>query len=172
MYEDVMIDLETLGTRPGCEILSIGAVAFNRESLGSEFYTTIDCTGLNLHQDEYTKRWWDEQSPEARQLLEQPRTPYEEALMNFELFLLQFPRRFRVWGNGADFDLPILAAVFHAAQRPLPWSSFSGRCYRTLKNFYPSLKLKRIGTFHNALDDAKSQALHQIELLKALNLPL
>ena len=31
VFHDVMIDLETLGTTPGCVILSIGAVPFDRD---------------------------------------------------------------------------------------------------------------------------------------------
>jgi inhibitor of KinA sporulation pathway (predicted exonuclease) len=32
----------------------------------------------------------------------------------------------------------------------------------------PSIKLERVGTHHNALDDAKSQALHLMKILEAL----
>ena len=37
----VMCDLETLGRRPGCKLLSIGAVVFGPKGLGAEFYE--DC---------------------------------------------------------------------------------------------------------------------------------
>jgi DNA polymerase III epsilon subunit-like protein len=42
---DVMIDLETLGRRPGCAILSIGAVEFGPAGLGRELYIVLDIFG-------------------------------------------------------------------------------------------------------------------------------
>ena len=41
--------------------------------------------------------------------------------------------------------------------------------YRTLKNLLPYIEMERVGEHHNALDDAKSQALHAIKLLKELH---
>lgn len=56
MSKDVMVDLETLGTRPGCKILSIGAVEFgvgpdyNEDGLGAEFYVEVQRAHQgNLH---------------------------------------------------------------------------------------------------------------------------
>jgi hypothetical protein len=39
---DVMLDLETLGTVPGCVILSIGAVAFDSMTVRATFEVLID----------------------------------------------------------------------------------------------------------------------------------
>jgi len=39
-----------------------------------------------------------------------------------------------------------------------------------LKGFVPQLKAVRTGTYHNALDDAKTQAVHACQLLKHLKL--
>ena len=41
-HQDVMVDLETWGTKPGCAIISIGAVSFGPDGLGEEFYTALD----------------------------------------------------------------------------------------------------------------------------------
>jgi inhibitor of KinA sporulation pathway (predicted exonuclease) len=38
------------------------------------------------------------------------------------------------------------------------------RCYRTVKNQYPDVKLTRTGTYHNALDDARTQAEHLVQI--------
>jgi hypothetical protein len=40
--KNVMIDIETLGTRPGSVILSIGACRFGADGIGEEFYRAID----------------------------------------------------------------------------------------------------------------------------------
>jgi exodeoxyribonuclease VIII len=93
-----------------------------------------------------------------------------EALVQLTSFLNQFGRKgLKVWGNGSDFDNAILAACYAAVGQPLPWDFWHNRCYRTLKALRPELKLQRQGTYHNALDDAKTQAQHAIQLLEALH---
>src|SRR4051812_3766510 len=67
--QDIMIDLETLGTLPGSVILSIGAVAFDELSVapGAGFYkviSTISCESCGLTKDEATEKWWLDQGEE------------------------------------------------------------------------------------------------------------
>jgi exodeoxyribonuclease VIII len=85
-------------------------------------------------------------------------------------YIIPDPKDFLVWGNGADFDLPILSAAYVAAGfGGPPWKPYNGRCYRTLKNLRPDVpRPERRGTAHNALDDAVFQAEHAIALLAAL----
>lgn len=73
-----------------------------------------------------------------------------------------------VWGNGADFDNPILATAYGALNQVQPWKPYNGHCYRTLKSLVKGPKIERTGTHHNAVDDARSQALHAIQLLRVL----
>ena len=166
----VMVDLETLGTVPGCALLSIGAVFFDATGLGAEFYTVVsleDCKAHDLHVDPDTEKWWSRQSTSAKQVLKDAAAPdaptLEQALKMFGLFL-KLDTSVKVWGNGADFDNPILAVAYHRKQLKQAWVAYNGRCYRTVKNIAPGPKLERSGTHHNALDDAKSQAQHMIEL--------
>ena len=168
----VMVDLETLGTVPGCVILSIGAVYFDEKGLGEEFYRPVSrlhSTSLGLKVDQGTVQWWARQSPEARQVLraaEAKDAPtLHDTLSEFHAYL-KLRTNVKLWGNGADFDNPILACAYEAAEMKQTWIAWNGRCYRTLKNIAPGPKLVRVGTHHNALDDAKSQALHAIELFK------
>lgn len=179
---DVMVDLETLGTRAGCQILSIGAVAFTGTQVRDTdctFYTVINAPtrlqrlGLWLRgklpfTDPETLQWWRDKTPEARMVLEQHygRMGHDlpEALRLFNAWLAQFPG-VRVWGNGADFDNPILISAYHSAGVPQGWGNWSGRCYRTLKSLVKGPKLVRRGVHHNALDDAISQAYHAVALL-------
>lgn len=68
----LMIDLETMGTRPTAAIVSIGAVFFDTESelLGDEFYERIELNSVIQHEETTleadTIKWWLTQSSEAR----------------------------------------------------------------------------------------------------------
>lgn len=191
----VMVDLETLGTRPGCVILSIGAVVFDEEDkmLGRKFYVEINqnsCTELGLYVDPSTMEWWKKQDLEARRVLYATSGTLGRSLPDaLEMFGNWLEAAFspnwssmagepsydpsklkdvEIWGNGSDFDNAILAAAYRATNLPQPWQFYNSRCYRTLKNLFPQHKMaKRIGTHHNALDDAESQARHAIVLLRA-----
>lgn len=175
----ISVDLETLGTRPGCQILSIGAVEFSSAGLGREFYcvlNTADQEALGLHTEEGTMQWWRRQSEEARKVFTDPKQlPFEAGLLAFKQWCSELGGRKSIfpWGNGADFDNAILHVAYAKVEMDPPWMFYNSRCYRTLKNLpgAPALA-KREGTYHNALDDAKTQALHAIEVLKALKLEL
>ena len=175
--QNVMLDLETLGTKPGCVILSIGAVSFNPNTgLGDTFYVEIygkSCLEAGLTVDPDTADWWETREPRVKKLLERRGSAGEstnlgKALSMFQAWFLDKGQNVQVWGNGADFDLPILSAAYQKCgfTNP-PWQPYNGRCYRTLKNLYPGVKLDRTGVHHNALDDARSQAEHAMQILRA-----
>lgn len=177
--KDVMVDLETVGRRAGCGILSIGAVAFDAETgqLGPEFYVVVkldSCEKHGLHNDPDTLAWWEKQSPEAQKVLKQARAArgnkaLDKALAEFNKYLAQFgPKAVRVWGNGSDFDNAILINCYAATELAAGWEFWNSRCFRTLKGFAPHIKTERVGTYHNALDDAKTQAMHAIKVLTHL----
>lgn len=172
----IMVDLETLGKMAGCQILSIGAVVFDRHGLGAEFYASLDTTRQHgLHVDPSTVEWWSKQSPEARKVFDEPTHEFRDGMKAFRDWLwgVDSKGKLEVWGNGSDFDNAILACAFHSADVDLPWLFWNNRCYRTLKNLSGAPKLdktKRVGTYHNALDDAKTQAMHAIEIKAALGL--
>jgi len=168
--EDVMVDLETLGTNAGCVILSIGAVAFDRVTgeLGEPYYAIIDiqsCLDFNLEIDADTQKWWSQQSPEARKILDDvnyhpERLSLADALIAFNKFLSEF-ENVKVWGNGADFDNPILQYAYKVTGVKQGWKFWNGRCFRTIKDLYAGVPApERQGTHHNALDDAVYQATH------------
>lgn len=176
---DVMLDLETLGTHPGCTILSIGAVAFDpvTGAIGPEFHAVVNrvsCYEFGLREQLETLAWWNEQSEEAKTTLKAASGPgsflIDVALRKFSFFLREVESNIgsgiRVWGNGADFDQPILAAAYHATATELPWKHWNSRCYRTLKSLDPMTKAVRDGTHHNAVDDARTQAIHACLLMQ------
>jgi hypothetical protein len=168
-----MVDLETLGTRAGCKIISIGAVEFcpvagvsatRQFSSRINRYTQPPC----LWEDPDTVAWWGRQSAEARARLfgtDGPVPHMHDVLREFAEWL---GRDVLVWGNGADFDNPILSAAYAALGWRQPWGNWNGRCYRTLKDLRPGIKLVRTGVHHDALDDAISQAEHAVRILRGI----
>lgn len=171
----VMVDLETLGTTPGCCLLSIGACAFDPaagELHTDTFYTAILQDGQEengLHVSASTEAWWAKQSPEARKVFTDPTAIFlPMALTAFNVWLLRVagPDAL-VYGNGADFDNPVMSVAYKVADVPQGWKAYNGRCYRTLKALLPAVKLVRTGTHHNALGDAQSQAEHLCRIAQA-----
>lgn len=174
----IMVDLETLGTVPGCVILSVGAVVFNplEGTLGDEFYTvvnTADAKEKFMSVDADTAKWWAGQSEEARKVLRDAASPDSPPIdrvchdLNGWMAAQGSKSKLRIYGNGADFDNPILRVMYSCANVKPYAAGYGGRCYRTLKNLdelmgadFAFHKLERTGTHHNALDDAKSQAMH------------
>jgi exodeoxyribonuclease VIII len=172
-----MIDLETLGTIPGCTILSIGAVEFSVEhGLGREFHVYIDRKSCKIHglkEDQSTIEWWKAQSEEAKAIFDKVDSPDAKPLPIALSDLLRWidywnRNKVRVWGNGSDFDNAILAVAHAQIGVPLPWKFWNNRCFRTLKNLVQVDAVERVGIYHSALDDAKTQALDAINMLRKL----
>lgn len=168
----IMLDLETLGTKAGCIVLSVGAVYFDQGGLGAEFHQVIsvkDSATYGLQLDVDTLSWWTDRDADAQATLKtafgKEALPLIDVLNEFTAFVNNEGPHAFVWGNGADFDLPILEAAYVAVGQRKPWGNWSGRCYRTLKQMTPDIRIVRSGVHHNALDDAKSQAEHAVRLL-------
>lgn len=165
MAKHVMIDFETLSTNPNAAVLSLGAVAFTKDGLitDEEFYVNIDsddCIRLGLHVSQATVDWWAKQSQEAKDALNEDKKSLLEAMTLFSAWVRKIQGT-HVWGNGADFDNPILKSCYEAIEADTPFKPFNGRCYRTIKNIPGMPKMEgRSGTHHNALHDARSQAIH------------
>jgi hypothetical protein len=190
MSIDIMIDLETLGTTADAVIVSIGAVAFNLDAgtvlQGDErasFYVVLDTeTQPRRHISADTLAWWMCQSDAARAVFDranpvQHHFPARTALSALNDWVRQVVlqanaqhKDLRVWSNGADFDLPMLAHACRTFNVPRPWLPYAGRCYRTYKNLPGArqVAMLRGGVHHNALDDAIDQAQHLCAIHAAL----
>lgn len=162
--QDVMLDLETLGTRPGCVIRSIGAVLFDphTDALGPEFYVNVDrnsCELLGLTVDASTEAWWKRQSLAAQAALLKDPVPLADALWSFSAWW-QTNGGERIWSHGANFDQPIMEAAYVAVGMQAPWSFWNSRCTRTLYDIagVDTRKMSAGEVKHNALDDARIQA--------------
>ena len=164
----VMIDLETMGTRPTAPIIAIGAVRFDRTGITDKFYMNIDLEsavdiGLAVV-DPKTVKWWMTQSDAARSVLQEDAKGITTALLAFQEWLGPEAGCEGVWGNGVGFDNVLLSEAYQRLGLTVPWPFWADRCYRTMKNLYPQIELERVGTHHNALDDAASQAAHLIRI--------
>ncbi len=169
--QNLMIDLETMGTNPQAAIVAIGAVEFSLTSgeLGREFYKVVDLASsmeAGGIVDPGTVLWWLRQSDEARAMFQAPAHRIHEVLESLSLFMAEFGGPdVKVWGNGAAFDNVVLAGAFERTGLPRPWKYPNDRCYRTIKALHPEVPMERTGTHHNALDDARSQAQHLIAMI-------
>ena len=166
-----MLDLETMGNCPNAAIVAIGAVCFDieRRELGENFYQTIDLESSVAGggvMDASTVLWWLNQSEAARQDIITGREPIDSALELFSdwIGVIMDDERIIMWGNGVAFDNVILASAYRQHNILQPWDFINDRCYRTIKSLKPEIKMQRTGTYHNALDDAISQAKHLIEI--------
>lgn len=172
-FDNVMVDLETVDTSINSNIVSIGAVLFNRKEKKicvDTFYRVIDLKSgeeLGLSININTILWWFKQSDEARKVFSEQGLPIAEVLHDFYVWIVNFSTGvadIKMWGNSASFDNEILRNAYDKADITTPWSIWNDRCYRTLKNEYPHIKMERIGTYHNALDDAMNQTKHLLEM--------
>lgn len=158
---DVMIDTETLGTRPGAAILSIGAVMFGPDGLGETFYAPIDlasCATAGLLIDPATVLWWVQQSDEARAAaFPAGAAPLQQVLLEFQAWFVAQEARYP-WCHGATFDVPLLDAAFKVCGLTPPWEFWNVRDTRTLYDVAGVKVDRKSGTHHHALDDAINQA--------------
>jgi hypothetical protein len=167
----IMVDLETLSTHCNAAILAIGAVKFDaKRKVYDRFYQVVDTPpdqeGFDISSD--TLHWWTKQSEEARAVFTDPsRVPITTALKQFFKWAMsdtEDVKDIRVWGNGAAFDNVILSTAYQLCDLKQPWMFWNDRCYRTMKNMNRTVGLTRIGTHHNAVDDAESQAVHLLAM--------
>lgn len=184
---DIMCDIETLGTKPGSAILSIGATTF---SLGAPMYdylpfgiapwdfhrrislaSCLDHRGLTV--DASTIEFWMTQSDAARAAVFADAVPLDRALGEFAMWWNEATRQapgrpqppVRLWAHGASFDPVLLECAFRACGRNVPWPYQRVRDTRTLFDLAgerdPTFAeaVPRQGETHDALSDARWQAL-------------
>lgn len=154
----IMLDLETLGTKPGCVVLSFGAVAFDpyRGTLGETFYRKIDLEtelGAGRKVSAATLKWWLDQSEAARKEAFSGTYPAFIVAAEFSDFWKSQEAEF-IWANDPTFDCD----VWEAAAGWVPWNFRAPRSCRTIFDLAGIWPDRSVGVAHNALDDAKNQA--------------
>lgn len=172
---DMMIDIETLGTKPGATVLSVGAVTFDRAGLRDSFYREFelkpqfeDCHPP-MHVDASTLKWWMEQNIKPPIYVGEPYSIRNISEAN-RWIKSRIPETRYVWANSPQFDLVLLEVLFcrlRLDETP-PWTHRQLRDMRTAKDFLRKVDDAEIeaevwGNKHNALYDAEWQALYLIK---------
>lgn len=157
----IMLDIETLGTRPGAVVLSVACVRFADEASCAVTLSVPDQTALGLEIDPQTHAWWGTQPPEAWAAATANPQPLSAALAYLSSWLdWAEPDAFArlIWCHGATFDAPILGEVYRRSGREAPWKFWNIQCTRTLYNLASvDPKAYSVPPPHVALNDALGQ---------------
>ena len=166
-----MVDLETLATTPNAAILTIGAVTFDPNStrIYDEFYRRIEMESLDAldtYIDDGTLEWWSKQDQAAQDEAFDPegREPIQSVLEDFYKFCMGSTR---FWSHGAAFDIVILEYYFRKINKPFPWNFWDVRDTRTIFDLGLDPEMPQANK-HNALEDAKRQAIGVQNMCKKL----
>lgn len=177
-FDHVMIDCETLDTKPGGVILSVGAVRFSPTTFGMQSYedlvkysfrrnfdlqTSID---LGFTISASTLGWWMQQSKEAQEAAFGSGEPdFVSALAEFSEF---FENRDKVWANGANFDPAMLEAYFVKFKHyDFPWAYNKVRCVRTVTSMNMTSKDHPVPDVKLAHDPV-ADCIYQVQKLQSI----
>lgn len=172
--DDIVVDIETMGTGDDCRIVSIGALIFNRagdvlkdDLPRLEIFLDHDAQ-IDRKVDPSTMRWWEKTAgEEARKKAfstEIERVPLEEALGMLRSFYNK-NRPDLSWACAPDFDMGILDHAYRSfgSKYPTPFYRYSD--VRTLENFVFGSNQRKPGGLahigglaHDALDDCIMEA--------------
>ncbi len=182
---DIIIDIETLGTKPHSPIIEIGACAIDNRTgeITSNFSRRV-CNGYG-HADLFDRKamgsytrdtletvtWWaaDRDRDETLRKIMSGHGAgpnAHAALLDFcDWMIAQSAKadsNIRVWANGPQFDLVILQSAFDRYQLKRPWLCWQERCVRTaleMANYEKgSTSWIERGARHRALNDARHEA--------------
>ena len=161
---DVMLDIETLGTRPECVVVTLGAVKFNPYKLddpGPGIYMRLDADEqleLGREVQDETMLWWLDQAEDVREEAlgdGTDRIKLEQMYRELNRFLVGVDS---IWCQGPAFDIVILENIYRQMGWPTPWQFWQIRDSRTLFGVHGDPREKNKSGLHNALEDCVSQA--------------
>lgn len=181
---DIMIDFETLALAPTAIVLSYGMFAFNRYAFEDTGYYSLyhgfgqkkfrdEQKELGRTTDKVTIAWWKKQTSDAQRVFKEATTDsVHEAVLDMKNFYVKFANKIEdvyIWGNGGHFDIPIAESLFRTYGIAIPWKHYHPECFMTMKKQHGRIaKQPSKGTKHNALDDARYQALYLKQICKEL----
>jgi hypothetical protein len=160
---DIMLDLETLSTRPDATVLTFGACKFNpyrQEDIDKGIYFRINVDEqitLGRDVDDSTVEWWGKQAEDVREeaLGDGDRITLEQFTKELNRFIVGAKN---IWAQGPVFDIVILENLYRQLGLPCPWQFWQIRDSRTLLSTHGDPREKNKVGLHNALEDAVSQA--------------
>jgi hypothetical protein len=162
MPKHLMVDLETLSVAPDAVILTLGAVHFDPFDKGiiNELYIKFDLDDQDVLKrsiDPLTLDWWAKQDSKIMEEAFSPdgRTKVNDAINQFHKFAWGCDK---FWSHGAVFDLMIIENLYRQLNKSFPWNFWEIRDTRTLFDLGINPNMSK-DSLHNALEDAKRQAL-------------
>jgi len=177
---DFVFDIETLGTKPGAAILTVGLALVSRASAKviASYYWQVDPKTYDepnhpsFDKECSTIAWWAQQSEEATKEAFGGEYAIEQVLDEIIDVIMFYGGvdKAVVWGNGATFDVSILEEAFRRLGQDVPWEFYNVRCLRTLcsemgVDWKRHLQKHRA---HIAVEDAKAEARGLIVCLEKL----
>jgi len=174
--DQIMIDLETLGTGDGAAIIQIGACRFDigtGEIDEDTFLLNIRWDGADFGTIEPgTLAWWLTQDEAVREkVFDQNGATYlAQALTRFSSWIATGGAVKTVWAKGADFDVRLLRQACERNGINMPFQYWKGRDMRTIvKTLDPDGRAVVPNEMaHDALADCKSQVAHLVAVLKSV----
>lgn len=163
-----MIDLETLGLKPGCQILTVACARFDDNNIYEKFYKRIDLKDYNhydLTVDSSTLNWWKRQDKKVydEAFTEQPRESLYNVMYELREFIVKASEggNIYIWSHGKEFDIPIVEYTFNLLDLDIPWKFWNTRDTRTLFHFmnidYRNITIESEFSQHHALYDVERQ---------------
>lgn len=159
----VMVDIETLSTKPDAKILQIAAKVFDPHGRchlrGAEFECNIDTDLSGGSTAPETLAFWLEQPDEVYDAVFLGGERESVVLARFASWIRPFCEGpHRIWARGTDFDLPILRSAFERVNIEIPWHFGGARDVRTACDFLPGNAPGRdYSKAHIAMEDVKHQ---------------
>lgn len=166
----IMIDLETLDLVPTSVILSIGAVVFDEYGLvlNEELYLIPDAQeqldgGRTVSFD--VLKWWITQNKKAKEVFNQKTDTIFKVAYSLFSFLDKH-KDCTIWANGPQFDISMIENFLKQSGYSIPYKFNKVRDFRTACDTLNGWKSSSKTVSHNALQDAKDQAIHLIDIWK------
>lgn len=160
MTAHIMLDLETLSTKPGAIILSAALARFSDEACVQVNLGIEEQRSLGMHSDPATELWWSTQSPEAWAAATCNPLQVVPALDYLAQWIAWASAGSDplIWCHGATFDAPLLTVLYDAIGRVPPWQFWNVRDTRTLYDLAGiNVKDYAVPPPHIALNDAIGQ---------------
>jgi hypothetical protein len=164
MTTHIMIDLETLGTRPGAVILAAAFVRFSDEANCTLNLSITEQQALGLEIDPETAAWWNDQEsrhPGAWAAATTNPQSLAAALPYFAQWVAWAGPDPLFWCHGATFDCPLLGEVYRRAGIACPWGGREFWRVRDTRTLYDLAGINpkdyAVPPPHIALNDAIGQ---------------
>lgn len=185
----LMLDIETLGRRPGDGIMSIGGSVFNANNdfkiIGNpanHFYrvlSTFDLTNHGFQTDPVTLKWWREKEiwKSLSAQIMNSNVGVRKVCEDFAHFITTQAKPDKIWANSPSFDIEMVRFMFRKMNVAFPVNYQNEMDFRTLMELtYPvrDNRPQRIFTGmdiqHHALGDSIEQSFQATHALNTLGL--